>query len=126
MADELKAQILALLPVRNMVLFPQMLLPLSVGRPSSIAAVQAAMATEEKEIVVVAQRTDAIESVKWEDLFTIGTRATIRKMSRPAEGLIEMVVQGMERVTLLKAEQTEPFYKVNFQPNPLPDDKGPE
>ena len=96
MTDEMKTEVLALLPVRNMVLFPQMLLPLSVARPSSLAAVQAAMATEEKQIVVVAQRIDATESIKWEDFFTIGTKATIRKMSRPAEGLIEPVVALIE------------------------------
>ncbi len=126
MTDELKIQTLPVLPVRNTVLFPQMLLPLSVGRPSSIAAVQAAMATEEKEIVVVAQRTDSQDTLNLEDLYSVGTKAIIRKMTRPAESLIELVVQAMDRVELLETEQVEPIWKVRVLSYPLPVDKGPE
>jgi ATP-dependent Lon protease len=127
MADQIRTQSLPVLPIRNTVLFPQTLFPLSVGRPSSIGAVQAAMSTEEKEIVVVAQRTDsAAETIKPEDLFSVGTKAIIRKMIRPSEGLIEVVVQGTERVTLLNTEQTDPFLKMSVRTFPLPEDTGPE
>ena len=52
---------LPVLPIKNAALFPMMLLPLTVGRASSIAAIEAALATEEKEIVVVAQRDASVE-----------------------------------------------------------------
>ena len=61
-------QTLPVLPIKNNVLFPYLLLPLQVGRPSSIAAVEAALASEEKEIVVVAQRDSAVESPQLQDL----------------------------------------------------------
>ena len=56
MSDLEKIRILPLLPLKNSVLFPGLLMPLSVGRTSSLAAVEAAVATEDKEIIVVAQR----------------------------------------------------------------------
>jgi len=56
MSDPAKPEAIPLLPIKNAVLSPYMLLPLSVGRPSSVAAVERAMAGEEKHIVIVAQR----------------------------------------------------------------------
>ena len=94
--------VLPVLPLRNTVLFPSLFLPLAVGRPSSIAAVEAVLATEEKAVIIVAQRDAAEESpASLDSLYTIGTRAVIKKMARGEAG-IEMLVQGLERVTLLQ------------------------
>jgi ATP-dependent Lon protease len=82
-----------------------MLMPLNVGRPSSIAAIEAALASEEKEIVVVAQRDAAVDSPSLTDLYSIGTKAVIKKMARRADGLLEVVLLGVERVVLIKLEQ---------------------
>src|SRR3974377_908769 len=87
MAEQERVQSLPLVPLKNSVLFPNLLMPLSVGRPASLAAVEAALATEEKEIVVVAQRESTVDSPGPADLYTIGTRAGIRKMNRPSEDL---------------------------------------
>ena len=86
-------------------------MPLAVGRPNSMAAIEAVLATEEKSFVVAAQRDADNEQPGLDDLFPIGTRAVVKKMAR-GEGVIELIVQGVERVSLLKAEQTEPFLKV--------------
>src|SRR4029077_19295645 len=59
------------------------------------------------------------------DLHTVGTRAVIKKMARSDAG-IELIVQGVERVTLLKDEQTLPFIKARVRPLPLPDDTSTE
>jgi ATP-dependent Lon protease len=120
------AQLLPVLPLKNTLLFPHLLLPLSVGRPPSVAAVEAALATEEKELVLIAQRDPSQENPKQEDLYTIGTKAVIRKMSRPSEDLMELLVLGTERLTLVKLEQTEPFLRARVVPYPLPVDLGPE
>ena len=80
MAEKDKVRVLPLVPLKNSVLFPGLLMPLAVGRPASLAAVEAALATEEKEIVVVAQRSSETDSPSGNDLFTIGTKAVIRKM----------------------------------------------
>ena len=75
-------QVLPALPLKNTILFPGLLLPLSVGRESSLRAVEAALKTEEKEIILVAQRDAQVEAPQQDDLYTIGTKAVIRKSSR--------------------------------------------
>jgi ATP-dependent Lon protease len=101
-------------------------MPLSAGRSASIAAVEAALATESKEILVFTQRDPDIDSPTKDDLYSIGTKAVIRKMNRSAEGHLELMVMGTERVTLLKLESSEPFLKGRAVPLALPEDKGPE
>jgi ATP-dependent Lon protease len=119
-------QTLPVLPIKNAVLFPSMLMPLNVGRPSSIAAIEAALASEEKEIIVVAQRDAAIDSPSLADLYSIGTKAVIKKMARRADGLLEVVLLGVERVVLLKLEQHGAYQKARIKPLPLPDEKSTE
>src|ERR1700761_5716566 len=108
-------QVLPALPLKNTILFPGLLLPLSVGRDSSLRAVEAALKTEEKEIILVAQRDPQIESPEQDDLYTIGTKAVIRKSSRPTEAMMEILVLGTERVVISKLEHTEPFLAAKFR-----------
>src|SRR5438132_1382169 len=97
MSENEKIEVLPVLPIKNSVLFPYLLMPLSVGRPTSIAAVQAAVASEEKEILVIAQRDAAIEAPGQDDFFGIGTKAVIKRMA-PREGnMVDLIVQGVER-----------------------------
>jgi ATP-dependent Lon protease len=117
--------VLPVLPLKNTVLFPHLFMPLAVGRPNSMAAIEAVLSTEEKSFVVAAQRDGSNEQPGLDDLYSIGTRAVIKKMAR-GEGVIELIVQGVERVSLLKAEQTEPFLKARVQPLPEPRDDGTE
>jgi ATP-dependent Lon protease len=119
-------RILPLLPLKNSVLFPHLLMPLSVGRPSSIAAAQAALATEEKEVVIVAQRDASNDEPGIGDLYTVGTRAVIKRMARPNDSQMELIVLGVERVTVFQLEQTEPYGRVQVRDYPLPDEKTPE
>jgi ATP-dependent Lon protease len=114
-----------ILPLKNTVLFPHLFMPLSVGRPGSLAAIEAVLGTEEKTFVVAAQRDGVNDAPGLDDLYTVGVRAIIKKMAR-GDGVIELIVQGIERVTLLKTEQTEPFLKARVQPLPLPEDTGTE
>jgi ATP-dependent Lon protease len=98
---------LPVLPIKNTVLFPHLIMPLSVGRPMSVAAVERALATEEKEILVITQRDAAVEEPTQHHVYAIGTRAIIKKVSRPSEHLLELIVQGGERVILLKLERDD-------------------
>jgi ATP-dependent Lon protease len=104
MENEIQISTLPLLPLKNAVLFPGLLMPLSVGRPASIAAVEKALATEEKEIVVVTQRDASVDTPTASDLYTIGVRAMIRKAGRTKDQ-IEILVYGAERVVLVKVEE---------------------
>lgn len=117
---------LPVLPMKNTALFPHLLMPLSVGRPRSLAAVEAALATEGKELVLIAQRDASVESPQQGDLYTYGTRAVIRRMQRPSENHVELLVQGVERVMLLKFDQTDPYIVGSFLPAPVNDEITPE
>src|SRR5260370_27527981 len=117
---------LPVLPLKNAVLFPYLLMPLSAGRPGSIAAVEAALASESKEIAVFAQRDADVDIPAQNDLYGIRVKAVIRKMTRAPGGHLELLVLGMERVTLVRLDNSEPFLKARAAPLPLPADKRPE
>jgi len=119
-------QSLPALPLKNTVLFPGLLLPLSVGRESSIAAVQAALNTEEKEIILIAQRDAQVDNPQQDDLYTIGTKAVIRKSSRPSEGVLEILVLGVERVVAVKLDSSGSYLSAKYRVLELPDDGGSE
>ncbi|MBY0231859.1 MAG: endopeptidase La [Gemmataceae bacterium] len=117
--------VLPLLPLRNTVLFPQLFIPLSVGRPHSVAAVEAALATEGKTFLVAAQRDPSEEKPGFAGLHPMGTRAVVKKMARN-DDVIELIVQGIERVELLEVVQEEPYLLVRARVSALPTDEGTE
>jgi len=126
MADELTITTLPILPVKRMVLFPGTMLPLSIGRGRSVAAVESAMATEDKILLVTAQRDAEKESPVLEDLYQTGTKAVIKQMGKTSEGQLHILAQGVERVVLLKLEQADPFLSARSRPFPLSTESGPE
>ncbi len=119
-------QSLPALPLKNTVLFPGLLLPLSVGRESSMGAVQAALNTEAKEIILIAQRDAQVDNPEQDDLYTIGTKAVIRKSSRPSDGVMEILVLGVERVVVVKLDSSGPFLAAKYRVLELPNDAGSE
>jgi ATP-dependent Lon protease len=121
----LPTAVLPVLPLKNALLFPYLFVPLTVGRPSSVSALEAALGGEDKTLVVVSQRNPETDQPGPADLYTVGTRAVIKKLARGEEG-IEVLVQGVERVAIEAFEQTEPFLKARVRPMPLPEDRGPE
>ena len=126
MSDQTVVYTLPVLPLKSAVLFPYLMMPLSAGRARSIAAVEAALATESKEIVVFTQRDPDLDTPTQNDLYAIGTKAVIRKINRSGEEHIELMVLGMERVALLKLDDSEPFLNARVHPLPLPEDKDAE
>lgn len=126
MSEPQNIQVLPVLPLKNTALFPFLMTPLSVGRPASLAAVEAALATEKKELVVVAQRDPEVESPTQQDLYTVGTKAIVRKMARPTDETMELLVLGVERVVIIRLEHTEPYLTAKVQPLPLPTDTSTE
>jgi ATP-dependent Lon protease len=124
-AEETALQTLPLLPIKNTVLFPSIIMPFSVGRPASMAAVEAALATEEKEIVVVTQRDASVEEPTQDDLFAIGTKAVIKKMSRQ-EDYLELIVHGSERVAVLRVAKNDKYLTARIRPYSVPADHSTE
>src|SRR5580658_3762757 len=92
-------QNLPVVPIKNTVLFPNLLMPLSVGRPQSVAAIQAALVSEAKEILVVTQRDSSVEVPGPTDLFPTATKAVIKRSARNGDKF-EILVMGVERVAL--------------------------
>ncbi len=126
MAETETLQRLPLLPVRNTVLFPHVLMPISVGRATSVAAVEAAASLEDKEIIVVAQRNNETENPTKEDLYTIGTKAVIKRLGRPQSGALEVLLLGLERVVIIRADSAGSHLEAQFQPFPVPEEGGVE
>src|ERR1700734_3153113 len=95
------------LPVRDTVLFPHAVLPLTVGRESSIQLIESL--GEERTIIVTAQLDPRLDSPKPGDLHTIGTLATVHKVVRMPNQSRFVFTEGVNRVRLLRYSQTEPF-----------------
>ncbi len=119
-------QTLPALPLKNTILFPGLLLPLSVGRESSLKAVQGALNTEEKEIILIAQRDPQVDNPEQDDLYTIGTKAVIRKSSRLNDGVMEILVLGVERVVVVKLDEADGYLNAKYRVLALPEDGGSE
>ncbi len=117
---------LPVLPIKNTVLFPYLIMPLSVGRPMSVAAVERALATEEKEILVVTQRDAGVEEPTQSDVYAIGTRAIVKKVTRASDSLLELIVQGGERVVLLRLEREENYLRGRVRLAPVPGSRSVE
>ncbi len=117
---------LPLVPVKRTVLFPDTLVPFTIGRTRSMAAVEAAMNTEEKALLMVTQRDSAKEEPGFDDLFLIGTKAVLKQMGKTSEGHLQVLAQGIERMVLLKLEQTEPHMMVRARRLPITIESDPE
>lgn len=126
MSQETSSEILPLLPIKEMALLLHMEHPVVVGRPRSIAAVEAALAGEEKTLVVVAQRDSAVDNPQQEDLYEIGTRALIRRMERQSNNAISLSLRGLERVKIESVDSTQPYLQSKHHVVPLPMDQNEE
>jgi len=116
---------LPVLPVRDTVLFPHAVLPLTVGRESSIQLIQSL--GDEKTIVVVAQRDARMDAPQPSDLHAYGTLATVHKVVKMPNQSLFVFTEGTERVKLGMFSQIEPFMTASVEPVPeIIPEKGPE
>lgn len=104
-----------LLPLRNTVLFPILTVPLSVGRPKSLAAVDKAL-SEDKLLVVVAQKDPQINDPQPSDLYNVGVICRIVKLIKLNEGNQSLVVQGLKRAMIEAYLRDEPYVAVRVRP----------
>ena len=120
---------LPILPLRNTVIFPSGITPLTVGRPLSLAAAEAALTTEEKLLGVVAQREDNEAEPTPENLYKVGTVVVINRMMRSpgAEEVLHLIVQGQERYRIIGFTEQTPYLKARIEILPEPTrEKTPE
>ena len=113
---------LPILPLRNTVIFPSGITPLTVGRSMSLAAAEAALATEEKLLGVLAQREDGETEPTPDKLFEVGTVVVINRMMRSpgAEEVLHLIVQGQDRFRVLEFTQQTPYLKARVEILPEP------
>ena len=106
--------LLSILPLRNTVLFPGVVIPITVGRDKSINLIKDAFKGD-KIIGVVAQKNDTIEDPSQEDLNSVGTVAQILKMLRMPDGNTTVIIQGKKRFRIKEFTQSEPYYKAKTE-----------
>jgi ATP-dependent Lon protease len=106
--------LLPILPLKNTVLFPGVVLPITVGRDKSIQAVKAAY-NADKLIGVVAQKNGNIEDPSPADLCEVGTVAKIVKMIKMQDGGTTIIIQGKKRFELIAVKEEEPFFKAEIK-----------
>src|SRR5260370_24446023 len=108
------------LPVRDTVLFPHAVLPLTVGRESSVQLINSL--GEDKTIVVVAQREARVDAPQASDLYTVGTLAVVHKVVKMPNQSLFVFAEGLERVRLTEFSQLTPFMRgrVDSVPESIP------
>src|SRR5215471_5514244 len=113
---------LPILPLRSLVIFPSGLSPLTVGRPLSLAASEAALATEEKLLGVLTQRGESDTDPTPELLYSVGTLVVINRMMRApgSEEVLHLIVHGQERIRVLEFTQQTPYLKARIEVLPDP------
>ncbi|SCC93237.1 DNA-binding ATP-dependent protease La [Thiomonas sp. X19] len=108
-ADVQATSAVPLLPLRDVVVFPHMVIPLFVGRPKSIKALESAMESG-KQIMLVAQKTAAKDEPKPEDLFDMGCMSSILQMLKLPDGTVKVLVEGVQRAKASQVEDNGDFF----------------
>jgi ATP-dependent Lon protease len=106
--------VLPVLPLKDTVIFPYIILPLSVGRDKSVLAVDRALA-ESRVIMLVAQKDGANDNPGEADLYSVGTAAVIMRMLKLPDGRIRILVQGLARAKVEHISQVEPYLQAKIE-----------
>ena len=106
---------LPLLPLRDVVVYPHMVTPLFVGRQKSIEALEIAMAAD-KHVLLVAQKNPSLDDPKAEDLYSVGTIASILQLLKLPDGTVKVLIEGKERAQIEKIEELDSYFKAKISP----------
>ena len=114
------AAALPLLPTRELVVFPKMVAPLFVGREKSIQAIETAF-NEKTPLILCSQREASVEDPGADDIMPVGTRVSVLQLFKLPDGSVKALVEGQERVRIVRFESTSPFFLVSSTPLAPPD-----
>jgi ATP-dependent Lon protease len=106
---------LPLLPVRDLVVYPFMILPLFVGREASIKAVEESLNNSGRLIMLASQKDITVEAPKPSEIYEVGTVAMIMRMRKLPDGRIKILIQGLSKARITMFASTEPFYQVKAE-----------
>ncbi|HSK63420.1 MAG TPA: endopeptidase La [Pyrinomonadaceae bacterium] len=117
----------AVLALQNLTLFPETVVPLGIGRPRSIAAVESALATQEKLLGCITVKPDHADDTdaQTSDLFEVGTLVMIKRMERAGDGM-RIIAQGTERIRVIEWKQQDPLMRAEVEILPEPRIVDPE
>jgi ATP-dependent Lon protease len=107
-------EIVPVLPLKGTVVLPSMVVPLGVGRPKSLAALEAGL-TADRVILLVAQKKDDEENPEPDGLYRTGTVCRILQVGKQADGTVQVVVEGAVRGAIQEFTQTQPFFQVHIE-----------
>ncbi len=113
--------ILPVLPLRDIVVFPGMIVPLFVGREKSVKALESVV-RQDSRILLVSQRNASQDDPGKEDIYQVGAVATILQLLRLPDGTVKVLVEGLQRARIVNFEDNKEYYQV--QAEILPDDEG--
>ncbi len=121
----LKKEKCPVLPLRDIVVYPKMIVPLFVGREKSIRALQEVV-DNDQNIVLVTQKDAAVETPNGDDVFHVGTLGTVLQLLRLPDGTVKVLVEGLERVKLNKIYDEPEYLSANITLMPEVEEKNPE
>jgi len=110
MTEALRGDILPVLPLRDIVVFPHMIVPLFVGREKSVRALEAVM-KDDKQILLVAQKNAGQDDPGADDLFQIGTISTVLQLLKLPDGTVKVLVEGGRRARVAGYKETAPYFE---------------
>ena len=105
---------LPLLPLRDIVVFPNMVIPLFVGRDKSITALNEVMKGQ-KKIILVTQKNSEIDDPKKNDIYTYGCESNILQLLKLPDGTVKVLVEGIKRVKIIDFNDGEKFISCTFE-----------
>ena len=114
-AIQKKSTSLPLLPLRDVVVYPHMVIPLFVGRTESIKALEYAM-EHEKQIFLSAQKEASVDTPKQKDIYGVGCVSTILQMLRLPDGTVKVLVEGAHRAKMIKCHKKDSFLLADIEP----------
>lgn len=119
--------ILPLLPLRDVVVYPHMVIPLFVGREKSIAALEKAM-SEDKQVMLVAQKTPSVDEPVSEDLYKVGTISQVLQILKLPDGTVKVLVEGKQRAAIEGIEEVDGYFQGTGAPiaSSMPEPKDQE
>ncbi len=120
-----KKQKYPVLPLRDIVVYPKMIVPLFVGREKSIRALQEVV-DNDLNIILTTQKEAATEDPAGDDIYHVGTLGTVLQLLRLPDGTVKVLIEGLERVKLNKIYNNDDYLAASITVMPEPEDKSPE
>jgi len=109
--------LIPVLPLRDVVVYPHMVIPLFVGRDKSIKALEAAM-EEDKQILLVAQKSAGQDDPEIDDIYRVGTISSILQLLKLPDGTVKVLVEGLERAKVVNFSDNDEFFSASIETFP--------